>query len=653
MKKYIYALIYLISIHLTGLIVFSGFRFALFLQNQATLQPESVGQVLLQAEAFLRGVWFDNVTACYIMIAPLAIATICALFNYYGKRLYQGLTIFLGLFYLVAFALSAANIPYFNYFFKNINSSVLNWMEYGSTTVGMMTQEVSYWIAIGGFFVVAALYVRCLRKRFCYFRKQIKKVPDTRATLPQTGLVLVVGAAMIGSCLFGIRGRRGYNPIKVSAAYYCNDPFLNQLGLNPAYNLLITTMDDGRSENRRLQLMDDQEALANVSQMLKVNRNENGQFIRPVISENAPTKKNVVMIFMESMSADLIGAYQGKKSLTPFLDSLYQQSLSFKDIYSAGIHTNHGLYSTLYSFPTILKRNAMKGSDIPKYSGLPTILQENGYHNMFFMTHEAQYDNMNAFLRTNGYIDIYSEENYPKDKIVNSFGVPDDYLFEYALPKINEQAKADAPFFATLLTISNHPPYVVPEWFEARSTEKEDQIVEYADYCLGRFFEEARKQPWFKNTLFVFLGDHGKMVGSPETEMPDSYNHVPLMFYSEDIAPREVEGVGGQIDIAPTLLGMLNISYKRHNLGVDLLKTQRDCMFYTADNMIGCRDNEHLFIYAPGDQMEFHYRITPEGKYVQLQDMNEQKERFDYLRTYSFSMLQTTEYLVSNKQTTL
>lgn len=653
MKKFIYALIYLISIHLAGLIIFSGFRFILFLENMQSLQPESVGEVFLQAEAFVRGIWFDNVTACYIMIAPLAVATACALFGYYGKRLYQVLTTYLILFYLVSFALSAANIPYFRYFFKNINSSVLNWMEYGSTTFGMMTQEISYWIAIGGFILIAALYVRMLRKGFRFFREQLDKLPTAKPSVLYTGLVMLAGATMIGGCLFGIRGRRGYNPIKVSAAYYCNDPFLNQLGLNPAYNLLITSLDEGRSENRRLQLIDEQEAIENVSRMLKISRNGSGKFIRPVIAPGIPTKKNVVMIFMESMSADLIGSYRGEKSLTPFLDSLYQQSVSFQEIYSAGIHTNHGLYSTLYSFPSILKRNAMKGSDIPQYSGLPTILQQNGYHNMFFMTHEAQYDNMNAFLRTNGYTDIHSEENYPKDKIVNSFGVPDDYLFEYALPEINRKAASGSPFFATLLTISNHPPYVIPDWFKARSSEKEDQIVEYADYCLGRFMKEAAEQPWFKNTLFVFLGDHGKMVGNPETEMPDSYNHIPLMFYSQGMAPAVIDGVGGQIDIAPTLLGMLNISYQKHHLGVDLLKTRRECMFYTADNMIGCRDNEHLFIYAPAEKMEFHYRITSEGDYIQIQDTNYHKEHFEYLREYSFSMLQTTEYMVSKKQTVL
>lgn len=101
------------------------------------------------------------------------------------------------------------------------------------------------------------------------------------------------------------------------------------------------------------------------------------------------------------------------------------------------------MYATLYSFPAIMKRNAMKGAVVPVYSGLPTVLKDNSYRNLFFMTHESQYDNMNAFLRTNGFDEIYAQENYPKDKVVNSFGVQDDFLYQYALPILNKEQKKD------------------------------------------------------------------------------------------------------------------------------------------------------------------------------------------------------------------
>ena len=340
-------------------------------------------------------------------------------------------------------------------------------------------------------------------------------------------------------------------------------------------------------------------------------------------------------------------SYGQTKTLTPFLDSLYQKSLVFNNIYSAGIHTNHGLYSTLYSFPTIMKRNAMKGSVIPIYSGLPTVLKENGYHNLFFMTHESQYDNMNAFFRTNGFDEIYAEENYPKEKIANHFGVQDDFLYEYALPILNEKSQTGQPFFTVLLSISNHPPYVIPSYFTPKTDKIEDQIVEYADWSIRQFMNEAQKQSWFENTIFVFIGDHGKLVGTPENEMPTSYNHVPFMIYGKSIPTKQYNHFGGQIDVAPTLLGLLGISYTQNNLGIDLLKEKRPCIFYTADNLIAARDSSRLYIHSPETGQEFKYKVR-EGKLRSGTD----ESHFQYLKDYCFSMLQSTEYLIRKNQTT-
>jgi len=274
------------------------------------------------------------------------------------------------------------------------------------------------------------------------------------------------------------------------------------------------------------------------------------------------------------------------------------------------------------------------------------VLKDNGYHNLFFMTHESQYDNMNAFFRTNGFDEIYAEENYPPEKIANHFGVQDDYLYEYALPIFDQRAQTGQPFFGVLLSISNHPPYVIPSYFHPKSEKTEDQIVEYADWSIRRFMTEAQKQPWFDNTLFVFMGDHGKLVGTPECEMPESYNHVPLMIYGKGIANQHITHFGGQIDVAPTLLGMLDISYTQVGFGIDLMKEQRPCIFYTADNLIAARDSSHLYIHSPETGQEFRYDIQ-DGKLTAPPS----DEPFEALKQYVFTMLQATEQLVKEGKT--
>lgn len=646
-KRFAYYLLFLLSIHVVALFFFFIFRLVLFCSIDYQFAEDVKGNIALQAVAFLRGLWFDNVIACYFLLLSLVVLWIAALCNYAGNWLFRTITIYFVLFYSVAFIIAAANIPYFEYFFKTINSSIYNWFGYGGTTAGMVVGESSYYFPIFLGILSIGLFAWISFNLSSYFYRQVKNTVP-RISLVSRGVILVIGAVCIGLCLFGIRGRMGYNPIKVSQAYYCEDPFLNQLGVNPVFNLLTSTLDDNRKENETLHLMSDQEALKLVQKYLqRPGVADVSPIAQKVERTDAPNRKNVVLVFMESMSASLMGSFGSEKHLTPYLDSLYQQSLSFNHFYSSGIHTNHGIYSTLFSFPAIMKRNAMKGSVIPVYSGLPTVLKDNGYNNLFFMTHESQYDNMNAFLRTNGFDEIYAQENYPSEKVVNSFGVQDDFMYQYALPILNEKAKTGNPFFSVLLSISNHPPYVVPPYFHPHSEKPEDQIVEYADWSIKQFMQAAEKQPWFDNTIFVFLGDHGKMVGTPECEMPQSYNHIPLMVYGKDLQPTVYDGFGGQVDVAATLLGLLNVSYMQNNFGVDLLKEERPCMFFTADNMIGARDAERLYIYSPDSQQEFTYKV--EGN--KLRSVTDAKE-FRHLKEYCFAMLQTTEYLMKENKTT-
>ena len=641
------ALTYLLYIHIAALLVFTIFRAVLFFGMDYTFPAHIQEDWGLQSIAFVKGIWFDNVIACYILAIPLIMLWVATLCNYTSKWIYR----FIGGWFIVlhslTFIISAANIPYFEYFFKTINSSIYNWFGYAGTTAGMIFGETSYYFPIGLGITALALWgigVHLLSKRT--YERSLKA--DNRISHQSRGIILIVGATLIGLCFFGIRGRMGYNPIKVSQAYYCEDPFLNQLGVNPAFNLLTSTLDDARKENRQLQLMDAQVAISNTQRLLNRTGIEGVSPIAQAVTAHtdSSSRPNVVFIFMESMSAKLMQAYGQTKNLTPYLDSLYKKSWAFDNIYSAGIHTNHGMYSTLYSFPTIMKRNAMKGSVIPVYSGLPTVLKGNGYYNMFFMTHESQYDNMNAFFRTNGFDEIHAEENYPKEKIANHFGVQDDYLYEYALPILNERAQSGQPFFSVLLSISNHPPYVIPSYFHPKSEKIEDQIVEYADWSIRKFMTEAQQQPWFENTIFVLLGDHGKLVGTPENEMPEAYNHVPFMIYRKGIEPRNIANFGGQIDVAPTLLGLLGISYTQNNFGVDLLKEQRPCIFYTADNLIAARDSARLYIHSPETGQEFCYSVQNGKPKSSSYDTN-----FGFLKEYVFSMLQATEQLVKEGKT--
>ena len=650
MKKMLKPLGFVLAVHCAALGVMSLFRLVFFCSVRGQLPAEASARPDWIARAFANGLWFDNVIACYLTALPLLVAVVALVAGRWRPVLYKAFAWWYGLLYALVFMGCAANVPYFDYFSRLLNGSIWNWAEYGTQTFGMIFGEPSWWGYIALYFLSAAGFGGFL----AWLARRFAAPGPRRAPRPQAVHrlgALAVGALLIGACLLGIRGRLGYNPIKVSAAYFCESPVLNNLGVNPVFNLLYSSLDDLRPENQKLRLMPEAEALSATQAYLgRTGLPGISPLARRVVAEGEPTRENVVVVLMESMSARLLGCYGNGRRLTPCLDALSAKSLVFDNFYSAGIHTNHGIYATLYGFPAIMFRNAMKGSVIPRYSGLPTVLQEQGYETLFFMTHESQYDNMNAFLRTNGFDQIHAQENYPKEKIANHFGVPDDFLFSYAVPRLTATAARGKPFFATLLTISNHPPYVVPEAFRDPALSEEEQIVRYADRCIGDFMEAAAREPWFANTVFVFLGDHGKLVGQADCELPESYNHIPLLVYSPRLEPRRLGQFAVQEDVGPTLLGLLGVSYVQNNFGTDLLREQRPAAFYTADKTIAARDSLHLYVFNDETKQEFAYRLAPGAAPRPLP--GKLSPALQQLKRYAFSQLQAAEYLVGRELTT-
>ena len=394
MKRFLNLVVYILTIHVSALLIAGLFRLVLFISSYHQLTSEALSDKTLPMLAFVHGVWFDNVIGCYILLLPLVVAVVCGVCNYYGKALFRFFTIFFSVFYGLVYLISASDIPYFAYFFKHINSSIFEWFGYAGTTAGMILGESAYYLSIGLFLLFLAGFVVWLIYLARYFHHRSLTISTPFPYWKRGGTVLI-GACLIGLCIFGIRGRTGYNPIKVSAAYFCQDAFLNQLGVSPTFNLLTSVMDYMRPENKYLHLMDEQEAITKAQALL--NRPGDANVSPLAVYRHAAKadsvqqrRPNVVLIMMESMSAKFMKHFGQSETLTPFLDSLYTRSISFRNFYSAGIHTNHGLYATLYSFPAMMKRNLMKGSVIPRYSGLPTVLKENGYYNLFFMTHEGQ-----------------------------------------------------------------------------------------------------------------------------------------------------------------------------------------------------------------------------------------------------------------------
>lgn len=650
MNNFFKAFRFVITTHLAALLVLSVLRLAQYFYLNDFVDATVSNPVW---PAFVRGLWLDNVAVSYVMILPyvllLFISSIIPFFNKYVWRTVVTVVIAV---LSVEIALQAANLQYFKYFSNVINSSIFEWTEEAGTAVTMILEEPSYWVLIiSGLSLIALFSIFIWRQS----EKTLEGLLSEKTVVNYVDRlkIFAVSLVVIGLCMFGIRGRMGYNPIKVSAAYYCDDYFLNRLGVNAAFNLLNTYIDSNRRENRGLDLMDGETAVREVRRDMQEGSSD--LFVADSLSLQRHSKRdssavfadgekpNVVIVLMESMSAKLMRHFGCDVTMTPFLDSLWNESLSFENFYSVGNHTNQGIYSTLYGFPTVLSRNAMKGTDIPTYYGMPNVFAEHGYSTSFYMTHESQYDNMNAFLRTNGFKHIRSQEDYPRDSVVNSFGVSDGFLFNYALKELQTMQQ---PFFTVLLTISNHPPYVVPDWFEAHGWDPEYAIILYADYCLKQFFEGMKRSGLYENTVFVFVADHGKIVGRPECEVAESFNHIPLIIHSPRIEKKIEKSFCCQTDIQTILFSLLGMEYDNVGFGCDVLNKTSSAVCYSTDDILCARDSSCLYLTDPRSNMVKAYDIRERYKEVAT-------DSCQYLDSLLRRRFAAYEYLVSHKKTTL
>lgn len=332
---------------------------------------------------------------------------------------------------------------------------------------------------------------------------------------------------------------------------------------------------------------------------------------RHIDNPGEPRKLNVVLVTIESFSAKYMGSFGNTRGLTPNLDRLRKESLFFNNFYSTGTRTDRGLEAITLSVPPTPGRSIVKR--IGRESGFGSVGQQlvaKGYDSVFVYGGRGYFDNMNAFFSGNGYR-IVDQANAPAEevKFTNAWGMADEDLYSQAIKAADADFASGKPFFLQLMTTSNHRPYTYPAGrIDIPSGDGRDGAVKYTDWAINDFLTRARQKPWFDNTVFIFVADH--CAGSAGVQdLPVDEYHIPLFVYAPKwIQPREESQLASQIDLAPTLLGLLNMDYESTFYGRDLLKPQGQAPRVLIGNYqhLGLFDGQNLAILSPGRLMRRH-----------------------------------------------
>jgi phosphoglycerol transferase MdoB-like AlkP superfamily enzyme len=301
-------------------------------------------------------------------------------------------------------------------------------------------------------------------------------------------------------------------------------------------------------------------------------------FEREIRPDAAPRALDVVMVSIESLSASFLGAFGSTDDLTPNLDRLAGESLLFTSLYATGTRTVRGLEALSLSVPPTPGHAIVKRPDNRDLNTLGSVLAGHGYEPIYLYGGYGYFDNMNAFFGGNGYT-VVDRTALRSDQIhfENIWGVADEDLFALALREIDARHARGQRFFAHVMTTSNHRPFTYPEGrIDIPSRTGREGGVKYTDWAIGRFLEQARRKPWYADTVFVFVADHTHKGRGRQELAPDAF-HIPMIVHAPaHFPPARVDTLASQIDVAPTVLGLLRLPYRSRFFGHDILREGRD-----------------------------------------------------------------------------
>ena len=608
MPLFRYALVrYLAVLGLVWLAVFFLTRCALLVGHFSQIDPDPLGL----ARSFGIGLIFDLSFLIYvaaILAAPLALAP---------RRLWTGrrralrvLTVF---FLVTMLFTAAAEWLFWDEFASRFNFIAVDYLIYSHEVVNNILESYPVYPLLALFVLLAMVGAVLLHRRLDPFFEA--PLVENRRPWPLwavlAALALLVTAVIdqdfprgLG-CAAPLRELAGNGPFRFFAAFRNNELDYEQ------FYATLPDQDLGGLLRREVAEPGVRFVGADPLDIRRVIDNP-GQF----------RSLNIVLITVESLSAKYLGSFGDQRGLTPNLDRLRAESLFFTNVYATGTRTDRGLEAITLSVPPTPGRSIVKRLGRESgYASLGRQLGTKGYDSVFLYGGRGYFDNMNAFFSGNGYR-VVDQSSVPEENITfkNAWGMCDEDLYTQALGQADIDHAAGTPFFLHLMTTSNHRPFTYPEGrIDIASGYGREGAVKYTDFALGRFLDQARTKPWFERTIFVIVADHNANSAGKD-DLPVAKYHIPLLVYAPSLIPaRDVDILASQIDLAPTLLGLLGLDYESTFFGRDVLRSDAGpgrALIGTYQHL-GLFDGQDLAILSPRQGMRRHGNAAGLSREVQ------------------------------------
>ncbi len=424
-----------------------------------------------------------------------------------------------------------------------------------------------------------------------------------------------------------IRGGVQEIPITTSSAYFSRHNILNLAAVNSGYNMLVNTLDSRRFGSENLfASMEHGEALEIVKKLHEVKGDSSMKLLNT-------TRPNIVIVLLESWSADLIESLGGEPGITPHFRELENEGLLFTQFYASANRSQQAMssiYAGLPGIPITVITNHPE-----KYAALPSLvkdMKQHGYYTSFYFGGQLIYGNILSYLMYNGFDRIIEGKDLDPNFTRGKLGVHDEDLLSFYATALNDHPQ---PFFSTVFTLSSHSPYDFPMEHIIQWPETEKEFVNsahYTDKALGRFFELARSQPWYSNSLFLILADHSHLTYRNHPMRSFEYHNIPLLItgpaLAEQYRGKTKDVITGNTDVPATLLAQLGLPADQYFWSKNVLNHYYNPFaFFELNEGLGWKRPEGEFVwnlqadhyYVRNIDPDHEARILQEGKaYLQV-----------------------------------
>lgn len=593
MKKIILPLIKLL---IFWLLFFAVMRIFFMISYYYLLKAEEIPFLTILG-VFPNSIYLDVATACYLMVFPSIILIVAAFANN------QKINCVLKPYHLIVIAIYVLIVMgetgLYGEWKTKLSAKALAYLREPSEIFNS-TSTFEFVKLILSFVIFTILgyytYVKLIHPK----EKKKKNASSIISTAIISPIVLLL-------LFLGIRGGIREIPISSSVSYYCNYNILNLTAVNSLYNLFESILNNDIGNDNQFQYMDKDEANQRVNVLHQTECDS-------TLSVLKVKKPNIVILLLESWSADLVESLGGEPGISPNFRNLEKDGLLFTNFYASGNRTQQAIGSVFSGIPALpLTTITSHPEKYPAYPSLFKELKKIGYHSSFYFGGQLNYGNIRSYLIYNDLDNIVEgqdiTENFEKGKL----GIHDSYMLPWYAKQLSSEK---APFFSTILTISSHSPYDNPkiemdtDW-EPQMEKKFIESAHYTDYSIKLFFEEAVKQPWYDSTLFVIVADHSHNTYRNHKLASFDYHKIPMLLYGEvlndSLKGKQFDLVSGNTDIPATLLAQLGVTSDSFFWSKNIFnKCYKPFAFFELNNGFGWKTPQGSVVY----QKEWGYDIV-------------------------------------------